>query len=274
MLSLRLCLPLLLAVCALAPAGARQAPPYRILVTNDDGVRAPGLAAVAQILQAIGEVTVVAPAQNQSGMGHSITIAEPIFREELTLPNGLRAIGLSATPVSTMKVALGNIVRPRPDLVVSGINRGYNLGMAAYLSGTAGAAREAALAGIPAIAASTLSAVRDYGAAAEAVLGVARRAKQHGLPPHAFLNVNIPETGDSKGYQVTAQAMSSGGQERFAEAKHPDGRTYYWNVYTEGGDAPQGTDMWAVSQGYVAVTPLRAGELDPQLQEKVRGWFK
>ena len=274
MLSVRILLPLLLAFCALAPAGARQAPPYRILVTNDDGVRAPGLAAVAQILQAIGEVTVVAPAQNQSGKGHSITIAEPIFREDLSLPNGLKAIGLAATPVSTVKVALANIVPARPDLVVSGINRGYNLGMAAYLSGTVGAAREAAFAGIPAIAASTLSGVRDYGAAAEAVLGVARRAKQHGLPPHAFLNVNIPDVGDTRGYQVTSQAMSMGGEERFAEAKHPDGRTYYWNVYREGGEAPQGTDMWAVGQGYVAVTPLRLGEHDARLQEQVRAWFK
>ncbi len=274
MLSVRSLLSVLLALCALAPAAARQAPPYRILVTNDDGVRAPGIAAMAQILQAIGEVIIVAPAQNQSGKGHSITIAEPIFREDLTLPNGLKAIGLSATPVSTVKVALANIVKPPPDLVVSGINRGYNLGMSAYLSGTTSTAREAAIAGIPAIAASTLSAVRDYGAAAEAVLGVARRAKQYGLPPHTFLNVNIPDVGDTKGYRVTTQAMSAGGDERFAEAKHPDGRTYYWNVYTEGGDAPEGTDMWAVAQGYVAVTPMRVGEFDPQLQEKVRGWFK
>ncbi len=274
MFSVRPLLTVLLAACLLSPAIARQAPPYRILITNDDGVRAPGLAAMAQILQAIGEVIIVAPAQNQSGKGHSITISEPIFREDLSLPNGLKAIGLAATPVSTVKVALANIVKPRPDLVVSGINRGYNLGMAAYLSGTVGAAREAAIAGIPAIAASTLSGVRHYGAAAEAVLGVARRAKQHGLPPHTFLNVNIPDVGDTKGYQVTTQAMSGGGEERFAEATHPDGRTYYWNVYTEGGDAPQGTDVWAVARGYVAVTPMRAGEFDPRLQEKVRAWFK
>jgi 5'-nucleotidase len=274
MLSVRMLLALVLASCALAPAGARQAPPYRILVTNDDGVRAPGIAAVAQILQAIGNVTVVAPAVNQSGKGHSITIAEPIFREELTLPNGLKAIGLSATPVSTVKVALANILKPRPDLVVSGINRGYNMGMSAYLSGTVGAAREAAIAGIPAIAASTLTAVKDYGAAAEAVLGVARRAKQYGLPPHTFLNVNIPDVGDTKGYRVTSQAMTWGGDERFTEGKHPDGRTFYWNVYEEGGAAPEGTDVWAVSQGYVAVVPMRAGEFDPKLQEQVHGWFK
>jgi 5'-nucleotidase len=276
MQSVRILLALVLSACVLAPAGAQQPPPYRILISNDDGVRAPGLAAVAQILQAIGEVIIVAPIENQSGKGHSITIYEPIFRDDLTLPNGLKAIGLSATPASTMKVALKNIVNPKPDLVVSGINRGYNLGLAAYVSGTVGAAREAAMAGVPAIAASTLTDVRDYGFAAEEILGVARRVKQYGLPPNTFLNVNVPPAppGGAKGYQVTTQAMTPGGDESFAEAKHPSGRAIYWNVYTEGGTAPQGTDVWAVANGYVAVTPMRIGETDPRLADSLKGWFK
>lgn len=276
MRSVRICLALLLSACLLAPAQAHQPPPYRILICNDDGVRAPGLAAVAQILQAIGNVIIVAPTDNQSGKGHSITIAEPIFRDDLTLPNGLRAIGLTATPASTMKIALQKIVTPQPDLVVSGINRGYNLGLSAYLSGTVGAAREAAMAGIPAIAASTIGDVRDYGFAAEEVLGVARRVKQYGLPSRVFLNVNVPAapTGDYRGYQVTSQAMTPGGDESFAEATHPSGRTLYWNVFKEGGAGEQGTDMWAVANGYVSVTPMKVGEVEPQLQNTVRGWFK
>ena len=274
--SVRVLLALVLSACLLAPAGAQQPPSYRILISNDDGVRAPGLAAVAQILQAIGEVIIVAPMENQSGKGHSITIYEPIFRDDLTLPNGLKAIGLTATPASTVKLALKNIVNPKPDLVVSGINRGYNLGLAAYVSGTVGAAREAAMAGIPAIAASTLTDVRDYGFAAEEILGVARRVKQYGLPPHTFLNVNVPAapSGGAKGYQVTTQAMTPGGEESFAEAKHPSGRTLYWNVYTEGGTAPQGTDVWAVANGYVAVTPMQVGETNPKLMDTLKGWFK
>ena len=274
--SVRILLALVLSACLLAPAGAQQPPSYRILISNDDGVRAPGLAAVAQILQAIGEVIIVAPMENQSGKGHSITIYEPIFRDDLTLPNGLKAIGLTATPASTVKLALKNIVNPKPDLVVSGINRGYNLGLAAYVSGTVGAAREAAMAGIPAIAASTLTDVRDYGFAAEEILGVARRVKQYGLPPHTFLNVNVPPapSGSAKGYQVTTQAMTPGGEESFAEAKHPSGRTLYWNVYTEGGTAPQGTDVWAVANGYVAVTPMQVGETNPKLMDTLKGWFK
>src|SRR5215213_121582 len=112
---------LLVAGVLLAPAAAqqtRQPPPYRILVSNDDGVRAPGLAALAQILQAIGDVSIVAPAENFSGAGHSIsTSSDAIFRDDLTLPNGLKAIGLTATPASTMNVAIRNIIRPLPDLV-------------------------------------------------------------------------------------------------------------------------------------------------------------
>src|SRR5687768_14783335 len=163
----RLLLTIVLSVCLLAPAGAQfraAPPPYRILISNDDGVRAPGLAAVAQILQAIGQVIIVAPSQNQSGKGHSIVTSEPVFREDLTLPNGLRAIGLSATPASTMNIAIRNIVTPRPDLVVSGINNGYNLGYSGYISGTVGAAREAATHGVPAIAASLAAAgaPRDF----------------------------------------------------------------------------------------------------------------
>lgn len=282
MRSIRLVLALILAVGVLAtakavallePLAAQQPPPYRILISNDDGVRAPGIAAVAQILQAIGDVIIVAPADNQSGKGHSITIAEPIFRDDITLPNGLKAIGLSATPASTVKVALANIVKPKPDLMVSGINRGYNLGMAAYLSGTVGAAREAAIQGIPSIAASLAGGTSDYGHAAEAVLDVARRVKQYGLPANAFLNVNVP-AGAPKGFQITTQAMSSGGDESFAEMKHPSGRTLYWNVYKEGGSGPQGSDMWAVSEGYVSVTPLKVGELEPSAAEHMKGWFK
>src|SRR5688500_19980257 len=109
----RVLLSLLLGVWLLAPAFAQQRrqppPPYRILVSNDDGVRAPGLAALAQILQAIGQVTIVAPAENQSGKGHSIVISEPIFRDDLTLPNGLKAIGLTATPVTTMKIGRAHV---------------------------------------------------------------------------------------------------------------------------------------------------------------------
>jgi 5'/3'-nucleotidase len=272
----------LLALWLLLPARAEQSrpqpPPYRILISNDDGVRAPGIAMVAQTLQAIGDVIIVAPSDNQSGKGHSIVTSEPVFREDLTLPNGLRAIGLTATPATTVNVAIRNIVTTTPDLVVSGINRGYNLGYSAYLSGTVGAAREAAIHGVPAIAASLAEegAPRDYVYAAEEVLGVARRVKQYGIPPNTFLNVNIPaKPADGyKGYQITSQAQRKEGEEHFAEMKHPSGRMIYWSVYKEGGDGPQGTDMWAVSNGYVSVTPMKIGEFDSSQVATLKSIFK
>ena len=266
----RLVLALLLCSWPFVPVGAQQTtqpPPYRILISNDDGVRAPGLAAVAQVLQAIGQVIIVAPAENQSGKGHSIVTSEPILREDLTLPNGLKAIGLTATPATTVNVAIRNILKPLPDLVVSGINRGYNLGFTAYLSGTVGAAREAAMHGVAAIATSLQeeNAARNYGVAAEEVLGVARRVKQYGVPANTFLNVNIPAMpqGGYRGYRITTQAMQRSGEERFAETTHPSsGRTVYWNVYKEGATAPEGTDIHAVNNGYVSVTPMKLGEVD------------
>jgi 5'-nucleotidase len=271
----------LLVACVFAPIRAQQRPqppPYRILISNDDGVRAPGIAIVAQTLQAIGQVTIVAPAENQSGKGHSIVTTEPIFRSDLTLPNGLRAISLTATPATTVNVAISNIMMPKPDLVVSGINRGYNLGYSAYLSGTVGAARQAVMLGVPAIAASLAESgtQRDYVFAAEEVLGVARRVKQWGVPPGTFLNVNIPimPADGYKGYMITTQALQQGGKESFAETKHPSGRSIYWNQFEEGGAGPQGSDMWAVSNGYVSVTPMKVGETDPSQMDALRAIFK
>ena len=117
---------------------------YRILVTNDDGVRAPGILAVAQALQSLGDVTIAAPADNQSGKGHSIVTSDPIFVDTVTLPGNLPAFSILATPATCVKVAVRGLMTARPDLVVSGINRGFNLGMVTYVSGTVGAAREAA----------------------------------------------------------------------------------------------------------------------------------
>ena len=280
----RVFLSILIGAALLAPASAqqtRQPPPYRILVANDDGVRAPGLAAVAQILQAIGDVTVIAPTDNHSGAGHSIsTNNDPIFRDDLTLPNGLKAIGLTATPASSVNVAIRNIMKPQPDLVVSGINRGLNLGYSAYVSGTVGAARQAAMLGIPAIAASmaAVGVPRDLPYAAEEVLGVARRLKMYGIPPRTLLNVSIPAMpqGGYKGYMVTTLAAQHGGEEAYVETKQPGSdRSIYWNVYKENPEGgSQGTDVWAVANGYVSVTPMKVGETDESQTNVLKGWFK
>jgi len=270
----------LAAVCLLAATTAQQPQrSYRILISNDDGVHAPALPVLAQALKPIGEVIIVAPVDNQSGVSQALTAAPPIPREELTLRGGLSAIGLGATPATTIQIAIKNIVMPRPDLVVTGINTAYNLGTSAYLSGTVGAARQAVIEGVPAVATSmaTPAVARDLMPAAQQVAGIVRQVRDHGLPSQTFLNVNIPPmpTGGYKGYQVTSQAAVRGGVERFVEGKRPGtNQTVYWSVYSEGAAAPQGTDIWAVNSGYVSVTPMRVGEYDEKLAVTLRTWLK
>ena len=277
----RIVIALLVAAWLLTPAAAqfRQPPPYRILVTNDDGLRAPGVAVLAQILQAIGTPIIVAPSENQSGVGHAIVTTDAVFREDVALPNGLVAIGLAATPATTVNIALRNIVSPLPDLVVAGINRGHNLGLTAYLSGTVAAAREAAAHGVPAIAASlpATATAADLAFAAEEVLGVARRVKQYGLPSGTFLNVNVPAPADGyAGYIVTVQGAVRGGTQRFAEMQAPGERTVYWSVFDDATSAeqPEGTDIWAIGRGYTSVTPMRLGETDRAQLDVLREVFR
>ncbi len=260
-----------------APLGAQQAAPYRILVTNDDGVRAPGILAVARALQALGEVTIVAPLENQSAKSQSLTINDPIYRDAVELPGGLDAIGLAATPATCVKVALGAPLMPSPpDLVVSGINNGYNLGLTTYISGTVGAAREAAQAGVPAIAASLAAAGHPtYGPAAEYVRRVAELVKARGIERGVFLNVNIPAGSLEalKGLRLTVQSAQIG-VEGYVEHQSPRGRRYYWTTYKDPSGDVEGSDVWTVDHGYVAVTPLRVGEFDRRTFDAWKGVVK
>lgn len=253
--------------------------PYRILVADDDGVEAPGIEALADALKPLGEVIIVAPRTNQSGKGHSLTLGESIVRTDLTLPNGMKAIGLSATPATTVKVALALIVKPKPDLVVTGVNRGYNLAMASYISGTVGGAREAALQGIPAIASSLAhpasTDVASYRPAAEMTARVAAIVKKHGLPRGVFLNVNVPAgtVATFKGLKLTTQGLQPGGTETFSEAQE-DGKTVYKSLFVEGGPDAVGSDTWAVQQGWVTVVPLHVGEFDARALKTLQKLFR
>jgi 5'-nucleotidase len=262
MTSRRVICALLLVLLSLATVSTQQAPkPYRILLTNDDGVRAPGLVALARALASVGEVTIVAPAENQSGKGHSITIGDPIYVDTVTLEGDIEAFSAAATPASCVKVALGALLKDKPDLVVSGINRGYNIGAVPYVSGTVGAAREAALQGIPSIAASM--SVEGHPHGADLVRRVAEHVKAHGLPAGVFLNVNIPPGAAEalKGIRVARQSLLSG-KERFEEQKSPGGRRYFWSIWEEPTNDSEGTDVWLAEHGYVPVVPMRIGEFD------------
>lgn len=254
------------------PAAQTPAKPYRILVTNDDGVRAPGILALAQALQTLGEVTIVAPSENQSGKGHSIITSDPIFVDQVTLAGAGRAYAVVGPPATCVKVAVRALMPDRPDLVVSGINRGYNLGMVTYVSGTIGAAREAALMGIPAIASSLAVEETNYAPAAQIVKRVAEMVRTNGLDAGVLLNVNVPagRGTDIKGLQLTRQSASSG-EERFEEQKSPSGRRLFWSVWREPTGGPEGTDVWATEHGYAAITPLRAGEFDAVTFEAWQG---
>ena len=269
----------LAAVCLLAVAAAQSTRSYRILISNDDGVRAPALPVLAEALKPLGEVIIVAPADDQSGVGQGLTAALPIVRTDLTIGGGLAAIGLAATPATTIQIAIKNIVMPRPDLVVTGINTTYNLGTSAYLSGTVGGARQAVMEGVPAVATSMAAAgvPREFGSAAQQVVTIVRHVRDRGLPPRTFLNVNIPPmpAGGYKGVQITTQAPVRAGVETFVETRRPGTeRTLYWSVYKEGASAPQGSDIWAVNNGYVSITPMHVTEYDEKLAGTLRGWFK
>ena len=204
-------LSLVLAALCLVASSLTAQTPYRILLTNDDGVRAPGILALAKALQSVGEVTIVAPAENQSGKGHSISITDPVYVDPVTLPGGIEALGATATPASCVKVAMLALLKQRPDIVVSGINRGYNLGMTTYKSsGTVGAAREGATQGVPAVASSMdVRGGTDYEAAAKVTAEIVAMVKANGLPAGVFLNVNVP-AGQPKGVRMATQSRLMG----------------------------------------------------------------
>jgi 5'-nucleotidase len=264
---------LLLLVPAAVPLAGQAATTYRILVTNDDGVRAPGLAALVEALAPIGAVTIVAPSANHSGTGHGITLSDPIYVERVEVA-GVQATGLSATPASCVRVALGKLLDHKPDIVVSGVNRGSNFGLNAYISGTVAAAREAAMQGIPAVAASLdISGHPNYGPAAAATARVVQMVKQGGLPKGVFLNVNAPAGAAIKGLRLARQS-SQMGMERFEEARTPYGRRMFWSFFEQPTRAEPGSDVQALLDGYVAVTPLVASEFSEaaftELRERVK----
>lgn len=234
--------------------------PYRILVTNDDGIESPGLAALVEALTPLGEVTIIAPYENQSGIGHALNLREPIFlmRREVA---GRPATALSGTPATCVRVATARLMKDAlPDLVVSGVNRGLNFGRNAYVSGTVAAAREAALQGIPAIAASLAREGHpDYTVAASVTAEVVAVVKANGLPEGVFLNVNVPASA-TKGLKVARQSRLAGA-EAFDEHRNPYGRPYLWSLFTQPTvEAEPGSDIEAVMEGYIAVTPLQAHE--------------
>jgi 5'-nucleotidase len=243
-----------------------------ILVTNDDGVRAPGIKALAKHMKALGDVYVIAPDREQSAVGHSLTLRDPLRVTEIAP----KTIAVEGTPTDAVLLAYYRLLPAKPDIVISGINYGCNLGDDATYSGTVSAAFEATLLGIPAIAIST---ARDkkkvyYDVAAKFALKIAREVLKHGLPKDTLLNVNLPSLPESriKGVSVTRQGRRVYG-DVIVEKVDPRGRPYYWI-----GDGnprwmeSEGTDVEAIQNGRISLTPIQLDLTNHSAIEEIAGW--
>ena len=230
--------------------------PVVILVANDDGIRAEGIQALQKALASLGEVWVVAPDREQSAASHSLSLHKPLRAEEV----GLRQYAVDGTPTDCVNLAINGILPVRPDLVVSGINHGANLGDDVTYSGTVSAAMEGTLLGVPSFAMSLAMSdgKQDFEWAAAFAARLARSILDRGLPRDTLLNVNVPALprAEMHGYVVTRQGKRLY-RDAIVEKLDPRGKKYYWIGGDEMGFVPaEGTDFNAVQSGHISVTPL------------------
>ncbi|CAN5486419.1 5'/3'-nucleotidase SurE [soil metagenome] len=233
-----------------------------ILVTNDDGITAPGLRNLAEVMQLFGDVYVVAPDGPQSAMGHAITINRPLRLDKVNVfeGTGIQSWQSSGTPVDCVKLAVNKILHRKPDLLVSGINHGSNSSINVIYSGTMSAAMEGAIEGIPSIGFSLLnfSLEADFKASRHFVEIIVRNILAIGLPENTLLNVNIPylPLKKIKGIKICRQANAKW-MEEFDERMDPNKRNYYWLTGKfKNFDSGNDTDEWALENGYVSIVPV------------------
>jgi 5'-nucleotidase len=226
----------------------------RILVTNDDGVHSEGIKALADALRPLGEITIVAPLTEASAIGHALTLRRPLRLE--TFGDAIYAV--DGTPTDCVNIAITHVLRAMPDLVVSGINKGWNLGDDVTYSGTVSGAFEGALLGAPGIAVSLqrTSGAFDFSESARAAYLVAHSVLERGLPLRTFLNINVPK-GRTKGFKVTVQAKRNH-ITQVNERTDPRGQKYFWIEEGQNDWEPHDrSDYQAVRDGYISVTPLQ-----------------
>ena len=240
-----------------------------VLVTNDDGVHAPGLAALAAALAAVGQVWVVAPDRETSACGQSLTLTRPLRAEKL----GDRRFAVDGTPTDCVNLALAKLLRRRPDLVVSGINRGANLGDDIFYSGTVGGAREGTFFGVPSVAVSLASrGESDYSVAAEFAVRLARLVLERGLPDRTLLNVNVPP-GKPARVALTKQGRREH-EGTILEALDSRRQTYYWIEEGESQwESDELSDIHAVRNGLISVTPLQTDTTHHAHMNAFRGFI-
>ena len=246
-----------------------------ILVVNDDGITAPGIKALIDVMMELGRVVVVAPDSPQSGMGHAITIGKPLRLDKVDIYEGIEMYRCSGTPVDCVKLAVNKVLKgQKPDLCVSGINHGLNNSINVLYSGTMSAAVEGAIESIPSIGFSlddfTLQA--NFNHCLKYVKEIALQVLKNGLPAGSLLNVNFPHTPHIKGIKICRQANAKWAEE-FDERIDPHNRPYYWltgvfQLNDGGGD----TDVWALENDYVSVVPVQFDMTAHHVIPALNGW--
>jgi 5'-nucleotidase len=240
-----------------------------ILVTNDDGIRAPGIQALSRALARFGRITVVAPSSEKSAVSHALTLQTPLRIQEIAPGH----FSVDGTPADCILVAMNKILAGPPTLVVSGINAGSNLGDDVNYSGTVAGAREGSMYGIPAVAFSLkLGGDMDYAPWAERAAEICARCLENPLPLGIFLNVNFPAV-LSDGIRITRLSRKFARSSLF-ENNDPRGKKYYWIGEDESSwDNADDTDVWAVTHGFISVTPLHRDTTSYDFIETLRGLY-
>lgn len=245
-----------------------------ILVCNDDGVTAPGINALIEVVKPLGKVVVVAPDKPQSGMGHAITINSTLRYTTIKKEPNLEIHSCTGTPVDCVKLAVNVILERKPDIVVSGINHGSNASINVIYSGTMSAAIEGCLEGIPSVGFSLLNHSIDanFNPSKPYVKKIAEWVLKQGLPQGVCLNVNIPNLSESElmGFKICRQARANW-EEEFDKRKDPGGNDYFWLTgvfknYDQGRD----TDIWALSNNYISVVPTQYDMTAHNAMEKLQ----
>lgn len=232
-----------------------------ILVSNDDGITAPGIRNLVEAVKHLGEIVIVAPDSPQSAMGHAVTISKPLRLDKTDVYGDILAYQCSGTPADCVKLAVDKVLHRKPDLMVSGINHGSNSSINVLYSGTMSAAMEAAIEGIPAAGFSLCDFAydADFSLARKVATRVAQNILENGLAPATLLNVNIPKVKeeDFRGLKPCRQAVAKW-REEFDERLDPNGRKYYWLtgkfINNDKGDD---TDEWALANNYASVVPVQ-----------------
>ena len=244
-----------------------------ILITNDDGVTAPGILNLIDAVKDLGKIVVVAPDKPQSGMGHAITIGSPLRLQKVKIPGIEDAYSCTGTPVDCVKLAVDKVLRRKPDLCLSGINHGANHSINVIYSGTMSAAVEAAIESIPSVGFSLLdfSLDADFSGARKYARMIVEKLLQSKLDKHMVLNVNFPAIPQEliKGIKICRQAYAKY-VEDFVERQDPHGKKYYWLTgefvnFDKGKD----TDVWALANNYVSVVPVQFDLTNYELKNKL-----